>query len=727
MSESQPMEIDNAGGHASNGGGESTTYENVRFKSKVDGRLTLSQHSLTFQASGEGSHLLNLSFSWSDIVKHQVSPANYPKALLKLIVQKHGNAASTSNRTFQLINRDELERIRNDISNRLKNCGKSSVPGTGNDHAVANHKKRRLSNEGGSNKRQRMEAFASSSTVSFGDLDPTALAVTRSSLLAANPTLRQQHQYLVLETKTVSEEDFWTTHAALVEEEYARISGYAKAGTSSLLQSHLPISTDRARGGRITLGVEEMRQIFILYPAVHKAYEEKVPLELSDEEFWRRYLASEYFHRDRGRVGTTARNHSSGQTQNVSKQEGQKKKSAGLTLEEQEARAAAVATNDIFARYDLKLREQQQQRERQQQQLLQQQRDGSASPTQTLVRASSISSIKSPSKVGRKLAVGQFDLASTFATERGELLQGPKDNHPPNQEDDGAKGARVIQKYNRHWAMVLHPDEAVAGADLTGEVAKKSVTDVLADDPDPLAGGGVDEEMRQLIEFAEATEEEADHAAGIGHHDEYDPLTLKNIEAYYSTKGQETEAAPSSTNGETEAEIRKRHALFAKATSAKLEQMVKSILDKNENELPKSCFPPAKLGKELLMALTKKMAQDSQTEAQSLEMVNQLPDDFRMNLQSYFRRSSELLRHFFGLRRLEAQGSAGHSPKLARIVVGMETFYREMEVTRKQLPQSEEGEKMRKMFLPLMDQLDWAFKLHREGSGGGGGGGFVSV
>jgi transcription initiation factor TFIIH subunit 1 len=31
------------------------------------------------------------------------------------------------------------------------------------------------------------------------------------------------------------------------------------------------------------------------------------------------------------------------------------------------------------------------------------------------------------------------------------------------------------------------------------------------------------------------------------------------------------------------------------------------------------------------------------------------------------------------------------------------------------------------MCLPIMDQLDWAFKLHREGSGGGGGGGFVAV
>lgn len=51
-----------------------------------------------------------------------------------------------------------------------------------------------------------------------------------------------------------------------------------------------------------------MKQIFILYPAVHATYEEKVPLELSEELFWRKYLESEYFHRDRGKIGMSARN-----------------------------------------------------------------------------------------------------------------------------------------------------------------------------------------------------------------------------------------------------------------------------------------------------------------------------------------------------------------------------------------------------------------------------------
>lgn len=68
-----------------------------------------------------------------------------------------------------------------------------------------------------------------------------------------------------------------------MEEGYANICGQCKTWLSSIIQSHL-VTT--AQGGfKIMLGEEEIQQIFILYPVVlHKAYEEKVPLELSDEQ-----------------------------------------------------------------------------------------------------------------------------------------------------------------------------------------------------------------------------------------------------------------------------------------------------------------------------------------------------------------------------------------------------------------------------------------------------------
>ena len=663
---------------------ETSVYEQVRYKKQL-GLLTVTPGGLAFASSSSSSSPPVVVVAWSSLLKHQVSPASYPKALLKLIL------AEKQHLTFQFFERAQLERIRVEITQRLRRQQQQQQ-----------HKR-------GQKRSYESSSAAAAAAAGYygGPLDSTALAVTRASLLAAHPSLRQQHYHLVQETQTVTEDDFWETHQDAVQEEYARISGIAVAGTSSLLQSHLPLgggttsSSNDGSGsfGRITLGVEEMRQIFILYPAVHKAYEEKVPLELSDEQFWRKYLESEYFHRDRGRMGTAARNHAGVDAAAASSSSDQKN-STGPSVEQQEARAAAVGTDDFFSRYDQKLRQ------------------GKASDADT-----SDSELHRHRQWGRKLAVGQFDLASTFETERGRLLEGPRDNHPPNPGDDDGKGSRVIQKYNRHWAMVLHPEQAVAGADLT-DVARRSVQQVLPDNSDAEPSGGVDEEMRRLVDFAQATEEEANHAAGIGHED-FAPLRLKNVEAYFQAAKQSSNATKVSDD-----EANKRYEVFSKALAAKTQTLVKGLTTTKEEEkttLSNKCFPPAKLGRKLLSALTEKMALDSRTESASLEMVNKLPEDFRTRLKAYFRRSSELLRHFFGLRRLEAQGSSGHSQKLARIVPGMETFYREMEVMRKELPQTETGELMRKMCLPIMGQLDWAFQLHREGSGGGGGGGFVEV
>jgi transcription initiation factor TFIIH subunit 1 len=663
-----------------------STYESVIFK-KTEGSLQLTGEHFAFHPSNGGSASL-LPFQL--VAKHQVSPANYPKSLLKVLL-KDGKSL-----TFQLSDRETLERIRKDISTRLRIFAANGTNG-----AAANgssnqspHGQQNLSGK----KRSHAELIQRTSTMarkqtgpmaSIDDLDATALAVTRASLLAANPSLRAQHQLLVEETKTLDEDDFWKTHDNLLQEEYAKICGMARAGTSSLLQSHLPLQ------GRVTLGVEEMRQIFILYPAVHKAYEEKVPLELSDEQFWRKYLESEYFHRDRGRLGTAARNHAADASKEKTK--------AQRASDDQDARAAAVGTDDLFSRYDQKIREGT--------------KDGSNKRAK-----GSTARIK---KWGVDLAVGQFDLASTFETERGQLLEGPKDQHPPNVSDDG-KGAKVIQKYNRHWAMVLHPEQAVAGSNLM-DVARKSVLDVLEDDDDAKASGGVDQEMKRLVGFAMAEKEDANHALGTGIQDDGDDtqeaLTLKNVEAYYTGQAQKLQAA-----APIDPETLKRHAVFSQALSAKMKGLAAKARE-NSNGIQQDCFPPPKLGRELLQALTKKMAQDSKTNAATLEVVKTLPEDFKKRLHSFFRRSSELLRHFFGLRRLESQGNSGsYSQKLKRIVEGMESFYREMEAMRKEFPQTETGELMRKMCLPIMDQLDWAFKLDREGTGGAGrGGGFVTV
>ncbi|KAL3902715.1 MAG: hypothetical protein SGILL_010725, partial [Bacillariaceae sp.] len=502
----------------------------VVFK-KAEGTLTFSDEGLAFQPNENNSANNNGSgaaaLSWNKVSKHQVSPATHAKSLLK-IVPSDGAGKSL---VFQFSQRSDMERARQDTSKRLQQfrSQQQHVSSLSSPTSSLSGSKRRQSDI--------TVAPAAAATVgkttktSFGELDPTSLAVTRSSLLAANPTLRAQHQYLVLDSKTVDEDDFWTTHKDLLEEEYARIAGITRAGTSSLLQSHLSTLT-----GRITLGVEEMRQIFIMYPAVHKAYEEKVPLELSDEQFWRKYLESEYFHRDRGKIGAASR-----------KKDDAASGKNGKRVEE--ARAAAVGTDDIFSRYDQKLRESGQLE------------DGVfGTGAGAAGDGGSGSERARHKKWGTHLAVGQFDLASTFETERGKLLEGPRDNHPVDPDDDG-KGAKVIQKYNRHWAMVLNPEDAVAGSNLM-EVARRSVDDTIPDDDDAKAGGGLDDEMQRLVGFANAGDGEANHALGMGQTDEYEKLTLKNVEVYHAGRPSQEAAA----SADDEAKTRKNNMAFANKT-----------------------------------------------------------------------------------------------------------------------------------------------------------------
>jgi transcription initiation factor TFIIH subunit 1 len=182
------------------------------------------------------------------------------------------------------------------------------------------------------------------------------------------------------------------------------------------------------------------------------------------------------------------------------------------------------------------------------------------------------------------------------------------------------------------------------------------VQHVLPGDTDANPCGGGDEEMLRLVEFASAAQSQANHhAAGLGLHDgdDYEQLNLQNVEAYYSTQ----KAEQKEQSIEADEEASKRHKVFAKVMTAKTKALARALTVGAEasGRLQTTCFPPPALGCKLLSALTKKMAQDSRTDGASLEVVNSLPEDFRKRLQTYFRRSSELQRHFFGLRRLRGK------------------------------------------------------------------------
>jgi len=771
----------------------STSYHSVTHKKNI-GTLILNDTGLTFYpVKGESAKtvesnelnnkITNVATPWIIITKHQVSPVTHTIPLLKIVLlsskasdeAKKGSLVKPSSLIFLLKSREELERVRKDISTRL----------------ITAHRIQALNNvqiQSGNNRKRNFEEVTPSDpsagepkknrASSFIALTDTSLTVTRSSLLSSDPTLRMQHSLLVLgdpppSNDTVnnninhtqlapilSKNDFWSTHKMREANHTAKIRGTVSRGLPSTMKSSLDLLSIGTKKP-IHLGVEEMRQIFILYPAVHKAYEAMVPLELSEEQFWRKYLESEYFHRDRGRMGThfikravtslekkeeeeeqqqvlkpqpideemkgtTISGNSNGAnaigvgTGSSSTAVTKKKEDEVKTSKEQEenARVAAASSNDIFSRAELELYTKQKE---------------AASLTHNVRRDGKVENIS--------LAVGQFDLAATANTERGsKLLLHSNDLHRPLSDE--TKGGKVIEKYNRHWAIVMNPKEATAGCSLI-DLARKSVDYVLDGDEDAKVAGGVGKEMERLVGFANAKEGRVDHVKGVGDVDSakegcysveggsslFEELKLQNISAY--------SGVASSNRGKGTMQDNTTTLPVLESSRRYVTSLVKQIQDERYDSLKAkkitTSFPEPKFGRELLLNLTKVMKNDSLTESDTLKMTNQLDENFRKNLTLYFRRATELLRHFFALRRvMETEkrikkniGDNGResSEKIAKIVKCMEQVYREMEKMRNDLP----SETMREMCFPIMDQLDFAFKLSRDTRGSSSGGGFFTV
>lgn len=712
---------------------KSSSYQNVVHKKEV-GTIILTETNLTFYPLSGAPPQQSL---WTTTIKHQVSPVTHPRYLLKLLLNSSANDKGTKgddgnkntiSHTYELQSRNELERIRQDISNRLINSRRVQAL---NADQVSEQRKRKI---GDITSGTHPESSSSQESSALTSLSNYEQSVSCSSILASDRNIRTEHNFLTAtkpidsslnlmqkneQEPIVQESDFWSTHSRKVSNQYAKIQGYIKKGMSSSIKSSLDIQISGNTVSKpVRLGVDEIRQIFIMYPAVHAAYEEKVPLELSEEQFWRKYLESEYFHRDRGRLGAFTKTLNKKDDENVSshhllsttdgtdtteidKKGPSKDEENKSTAKEREenARMGAVSSSDIFARKEIEL----QKREAQ----------------------SMSSANKQHSSVN--IAVGKFDLTTTANTERGsKLLLKSTDLEP---SDDRAR--KVIEKYNKHWAIVLNSDRACTGCDVT-DLVRESIHHVIEGDDDAQPNGGVEREMQQLVKFASAVDCQPSSVDEFN--DTYDDselvlyreLKLSNINAYNRVDQNQTK----------DSDHIDREIFFSRSCIEQLKFMVQPLIEERSTSgssytNTEVAFPEAGFGRNLLMALTKHMVRDAMTETDTAKQVKLLPEEFRMQLTSYTRRSYELLRHFFALRHVideemkQSNSTSRSSQKLEKIVKAMEKLFRELEIKRNELPQSDRGEQMRVMMLQTMEQLDWAIQLNPTTSRKSGG--FVTV
>lgn len=626
---------------------------------KKNGTLILTDTHLSFNSAPSPStnseqKPLLIQLTWSEIAKHQVSPASHPKALLRVLLKD--STLYKKGLAFQLQTRDDLDRVRVSVSAKL------------NGVKQLNNRKRPR-DEGPSSTSSKDRDIKSSDEVSnnsFVKFGKDTLAISRAALLASDDALREQHKLLV-SGNVVSEEDFWSGHRRKLADEAAKVHGKVMKGVESVMRSNLDLSNN---GGKVRLGVEEIRQIFILYPAVHKAYEEKVPLELSEEQFWRKYLESEYFYSDRGRIGSATQNNDKVETS-------------------QESHAAIAGAEDIFSRYDVELMKERDERENN-------------------ATTNSISSKKR--KIGRDLGIGQFDLLKTFEVERPKL--GATDLHPTTSQN--SQTARIVKKYNRHWGLVMNFNQAAAGNSLVDMSKPKNNRE---DDLSAEVNGGNDEEFERLVKFAECPQNEADHRRARGD-DEFFALSLRDVDVYSSSNTNDSSLKVQNS------ELLRRDSDLAAFMASRMKTYTNSIYNpsstkglmerkyaESENskiaKMGMKCqFPDGRSGQRLLGALTNKIKESTKTEADTMAQVKSLPEQYKREIEKFFLRSSEILRHFYGLLNTD------ENKKLDKIVDGIRVLYEEIQNLRKLLLDSgEEGvEIVLSLCLSIIKQLDHAVK-----------------
>ncbi|CAO3638956.1 unnamed protein product [Cunninghamella echinulata] len=124
----------------------------------------------------------------------------------------------------------------------------------------------------------------------------------RRQLLSKNRELQKLHMELVVGGKIVSEEEFWASPYIKRFRQKLKMDAVSKEGrTKGKSSKMVELKPGQQEGSDVkyTLTSQTIHNIFTEYPSVKRAYDTNVPDILSEQDFWKRFLASEFFHRSR--------------------------------------------------------------------------------------------------------------------------------------------------------------------------------------------------------------------------------------------------------------------------------------------------------------------------------------------------------------------------------------------------------------------------------------------
>ncbi|KAJ1877220.1 RNA polymerase II transcription factor B subunit 1 [Coemansia sp. RSA 1722] len=123
----------------------------------------------------------------------------------------------------------------------------------------------------------------------------------RQEVLSKNEDLAKLHKTLVL-AGLISEDEFWSTRKNILENQ--AIQTQLRKGESSTWLDLAPV-TQASGDFKYTITPNVARRIFREFPQVKRAYIENVPHRVPEKEFWKRFVASQFF--NRGRSADSAR------------------------------------------------------------------------------------------------------------------------------------------------------------------------------------------------------------------------------------------------------------------------------------------------------------------------------------------------------------------------------------------------------------------------------------